>query len=298
MAEILYEKLLENLFDGVYYVDTNKQISFWNKAAERITGFSSDEVMGHCCSENILRHIDDEGTNLCVEGCPLGDTLTDGKIQERSAYLHHKDGHRVPVSIRVTPIKNDKGDIIGAIEIFSDNSNRLEMMKEMEQLKNEVYIDALTQVGNRKFGEMTLETKLFDFRTHSVPYGVIFLDVDHFKKFNDTFGHDIGDQVLITVAKTIKNVIRKLDVVCRWGGEEFIVIVPNVTLDLLKIIAERIRIFIAKSFIMKNDEKLTVTVSIGATLARSRDTNEIIVKRADALMYQSKSNGRNQVTID
>src|SRR5689334_15269715 len=122
MSEISPDKLLELLFDGLYYVDRNKKISFWNKAAEKITGYERAEVTGFCCADNILRHIDDEGHELCLDGCPLSATLFDGQVREAHVYLHHKRGHRVPVSIRVTPIRDAEGEIIGAAEVFADNT--------------------------------------------------------------------------------------------------------------------------------------------------------------------------------
>lgn len=297
MSEISYEKLLENLFDGVYYVDMERKITFWNSAAERITGFGKKEIKGHFCADNILRHIDETGKNLCLSGCPLAETLKDGKIREINAWLHHKEGHRVPVSIRVSPVKNEKGEITGAVEIFSDNSTRLQILQEMEQLKSEIYTDSLTQISNRKFGEMSLGTKLYAIEQYNIPVGVIFFDVDRFKQFNDSYGHDIGDRVLIMVGKTVTNILRKLDIVCRWGGEEFVVIVSNIDRKILLKISEKIRVFIKKSFIMADNEKLTVTVSIGGTLLQREDTIETVIKRADTLMYMSKQGGRDRVTL-
>ena len=152
MTENFHEKLLDSLFDGVYFVDNQKKIIFWNNSAENITGYTKKEVMGSSCSDNILRHIDDKGTELCIHGCPLGRTLKDGEVRDTEVYLHHKEGHRVPVHIRIAPVKNDDNEIIGASELFSNSSHQADILKELESLKNEVLVDALTQVGNRKFG--------------------------------------------------------------------------------------------------------------------------------------------------
>jgi diguanylate cyclase (GGDEF)-like protein len=119
------------------------------------------------------------------------------------------------------------------------------------------------------------------------------MDIDHFKKFNDTYGHNIGDQVLKMVAKTITSAVRLIDVVCRWGGEEFIVILPNMDKQTLAKIAERIRVFIEKSWITFEKENLKVTVSIGGAIATNEDTIESIIHSSDAQMYQSKNSGRN-----
>lgn len=298
MNNLTSDKLLDSLFDGVYYVDTNRQIKYWNAAAERISGFSGAEVIGHCCADNLLRHIDANGRELCLDGCPLAATILDGKIRESSVFLHHKLGHRVPVAVRTSPVRDDQGTIIGAVEIFSDNSSSLQILQEFEKLKHDAYLDALTGVGNRRYGEMTLATRIFNLQTHQIPFGVLFLDVDHFKIFNDRFGHRIGDEVLVMVSNSIALSLRKMDVVARWGGEEFVVILPGASCLVAKSVAERIRILIENSFIMSGDEKLSVTVSIGATVSRKDDSVDTIVNRADSLMYISKSAGRNRVTED
>lgn len=298
MHQITGEELLDSLFDGVYFVDLDRRITFWNKAAERITGYKKSEAIGTSCSNNMLRHIDTKGCELCREGCPLATTIQDGQARESSIYLHHAQGHRVPVSVRTSPVRDENGTIVGAVEIFSDNSNSLQIMHEYEQLKQDVYQDALTSVGNRRYGEMTLSTRIYDLHTHATPFGVLFLDIDHFKRFNDNYGHKTGDDALVMVANSISFSLRKMDAVARWGGEEFVVILPGASWVIVKSVAERIRILIENSFIMAGDKKLNVTVSIGATMSRTDDTFDTIVSRADSLMYLSKGGGRNRVTED
>ncbi len=292
------DKLLDCLFDGVYFVDNDRRITYWNAAAERISGYSKAEVTGSFCSNNLLRHIDTNGRELCLDDCPLAATILDGKIRESAVFLHHKLGHRVPVSVRTSPVRDDQGVIIGAVEIFSDNSNSMQILHEYEKLKQEAYLDVLTGIGNRRYGEMTLSTRMYDQRTHAIFFGVLFMDIDHFKRFNDSFGHKTGDDVLVMVAKSIELSLRKMDVVARWGGEEFVVILPGATRVVLKAVAERIRILIEKSFLLSETEKLSVTVSIGAAMSQTDDTVETIVNRADELMYLSKNGGRNRVTLD
>lgn len=298
MNDKFYQELIEHIPDGVYFVDRAKRITFWNKGAEKITGYTKEEVVGFCCADNILKHIDDCGHELCLVGCPLSQTLLHKNNLEVDVYLHHKDGHRVPVSVRVSPILNEEGEVVGAVEVFSDNSQKINQIKELENLRKEVFIDALTQVGNRKFLEIKLDYRWQEMGLYNIPFGILFLDIDRFKKFNDTYGHEIGDRVLLMVTKTISNLIRGMDVIARWGGEEFVVIVTNVDGQKLAKVAERIRIFIEKSWLTVNEENIRVTVSIGATLARKDDTIQSLIKRADELMYQSKESGRNRVTLD
>ncbi|GAB4300162.1 MAG: GGDEF domain-containing protein [Desulfuromonadia bacterium] len=296
MTAVTSEKLLDSLFDGVYFVDRDRRIVYWNSGAERITGYKREKVIGRSCADNILRHIDSQGKELCIDGCPLVDTIRDGVLRETSVFLHHRLGHRVPVSVRTSPVRDEEGTIIGAVEIFSDNSNAYQIMKEYEQLKHDVYVDTLTGAGNRRYGEMALHSRVYDMEHFGITFGLLFIDIDHFKGINDTYGHAAGDDLLITVARSIGVSLRKVDIVARWGGEEFLVILPVATEEMVKRVAERIRILVENSSIDQGGGRLRVTVSIGATISRPDDTWETIVGRADSLMYESKRGGRNRVT--
>lgn len=152
-------------------------------------------------------------------------------------------------------------------------------------------------MANRRFAEMTLESALHEWRVHAVPFGVLFYDVDNFKSINDRFGHQVGDEVLVMVARTAANVLRKFDMAARWGGEEFLAVLQGANRETLDLVAERIRIMMEQSFIMVGEKSLSVTVSIGGSLVAEGDTEESIVARVDSLMYQSKKNGRNRVSI-
>lgn len=298
MNPITGDKLLDSLFDGVYFVDTERRITYWNAAAERISGYSKDEVIGTSCSRNLLRHVDGKGCELCNSGCPLTGTMDDGKAREAPVFLHHRLGHRVPVSVRTAPVYDEQGTVIGAVEIFSDNSSSLQILLEYEKLKQDAFFDELTGIGNRRYGEMTLATRMYDLETHAIPFGLLFMDIDHFKQFNDRYGHKTGDDVLVMVARSISVALRKIDVVARWGGEEFVVILPGANRVVLNSVAERVRMLIEKSFLMVGEEKLNVTISVGAALSLTGDTVETVVSRADRHMYQSKEQGRNRCTGD
>ncbi len=297
MEQDLYKELLDNLYDGVYYVNQSKKITLWNKSAEKISGYSKSEVLGKCCADNILRHINDNGDELCIRGCPLGRTLKDGKVRESNLFLHHKNGHRVPISVRVAPIKNKQNIIIGAVEIFSENSKQVNLLEEVGKLKQEVFIDGLTQLGNRKFAQFKLTNQKNDIKTYGIQFGILFFDIDNFKSINDTWGHVVGDKVLKMVAKTANNIIRSVDTACRWGGDEFVVIVPNVDINSLRIIAEKIRIFIEKTWVDINGELLKTTISVGGAMAEQNDTIDSLIKKVDEQMYRCKKNGRNTISI-
>ncbi len=114
--------LLDTLYDGVYVVDRDRRIRYWNRGAELITGFKRREVCGRKCQDDILCHIDETGALLCAKGCPLLDTLNTGRVIEAKVYPRTKAGHRVPVSTHISPIRDEAKRIIGAIEVFRDVS--------------------------------------------------------------------------------------------------------------------------------------------------------------------------------
>jgi len=293
-----FRGILDSLHDGVYFVDVNKRITYWNKGAERITGYESSEAVGISCSDNLLVHIDDKGINLCKAGCPLAQTLMDGRVRETEAYLQHKSGHRLPVFIRVSPLRDSSGSIVGAVETFSDNSSKAALLQRIDELQRESLVDPLTGMANRRCIDMKLYSRIDELRRYGWPCGLLFLDIDNFKIVNDTHGHNVGDRVLMMVARTLSSNLRSHDLLGRYGGEEFVAIITNVNMAKLHSFANRLRLLVEKSSVVTEYGTIRVTVSVGATLVRPEDTVEAAITRADLFMYNSKVGGRNRVSID
>ncbi len=292
-----YKGLLDQLYDGVYTLDRRRRITYWNRGAERISGFAQQEVIGRPCMDNILIHVDEHGNSLCKDNCPAAHTMMDGQVREKDIFLHHKDGHRVPVSVRVSPMYDETGNITGAVEIFSDNSTKLAALQRVSELEHSVLLDPLTGVGNRRFFETELEAQINAFKRHAIPFGLLFIDVDHFKQVNDTHGHAVGDRVLKMTAETLVKNIRSFEFLGRLGGEEFGVIAVNVDEARLQIIAEKLRALTAASVLTTDNGAIRITISIGATFYHPDDNETSALERADQLMYRSKTEGRNRVTL-
>ena len=294
-----YETLLDNLYDGVYFVDLDRKITFWNKAAERITGFTKAEVLGKRCADNLLRHVDERGTPLCEGACPVSHTLRDGQFRSASVFLHHKQGHRLPVAIGVAPITDQGLNIIGAVEIFRDNSATVAALEHLKELEDLAYLDGLTRIANHTYLENFIVGKFNELRRLGWSFGVIFVDVDRFKQVNDTYGHQTGDEVLKMVSQTLLKNCRSFDLVGRWGGEEFLCVISKLKdLDQIVTIADRLRALVESSWVSLADCSFHVTISLGVTLARIQDTPETLIQRADGLMYRSKVAGRNRLTYE
>ena len=293
-----YKEILDNLDEGVYFVDRERRITYWNKGAEQITGFKAEQVQGHFCHDNILNHVSENGALLCLDGCPLHATLVDGIPRQAEVYLHHAAGHRVPILVRTAPVRDEQGEITGAVETFSDNSKLISIRHQMRRLEDAALRDHLTGIGNRRFMERRLQTAVLEFQQQITPFGVLFMDIDNFKLINDTYGHKTGDQVLTMVANTLHNNLRSEDAVARWGGEEFVALLGGVDEISLTVTAEKLRTLVAHSSLRVEDNKLGVTISIGMTLVRAEDTAKSIIDRADRNMYKSKRAGQNCVTGD
>ncbi len=293
-----FYSILDAVPEGIYLTDCNRNIIYWNKEAENISGYSSKEVTGQNCAHNLLNHIDYHGNNLCKHHCPLSKSITDGATHEADVLLHHKDGHRVPVHVQTVAVKNDEGQVIGVLETFSDKTEHLEQLQELERLEKQSLIDTLTQVGNRRFANIEINKRFDELNRYNWVFSAALLDLDYFKNVNDKYGHDIGDKVLQMVAKTIKSAIRPVDFICRWGGEEFLVIFPNISSEnILKETANRLRLLVKNSYVELNGEKVSVSISLGASVAVTTDTSESLLKRIDNLLYSSKNSGRDKVSV-
>jgi len=298
MIDKNYQDLLSYLYEGVYVVDTTRKIIFWNTGSEQITGYSAKEVVNSKCYNNILRHVTEDGKELCFSGCPLHQTLKTGEIQEADVYLHHKDGHRIPVRVKSIPVYDENKRIVAAIEVFTDERYKRETFSENRKLKEMLVTDPLTQIFNRRYLDFHLEGAKKEALEFESTFGLLFFDIDNFKEVNDTYGHDVGDEILKLTARTIAANIRGEDKIGRWGGEEFLAMVNTEELLTLKNVADKLRLLISKSaYALPSGDEVKVTVSIGGTLLNKNDTIMDLVKRADSFMYESKQKGKNQVTV-
>ncbi|PKL91089.1 MAG: sensor domain-containing diguanylate cyclase [Candidatus Goldiibacteriota bacterium HGW-Goldbacteria-1] len=295
-----FKKILDSLYDSVYFCDAERKISYWNKAAEKLTGYTAQEIIGTHCWDRKLVHTNVKGEPLCgSETCPAIRAMKERRLVEEAIYLKHKDGHRIPVLTRISPIFTDNGEVAGAVEIFSDNSSKMSAFMQIEKLEKLAFIDELTGIGNRRYSEIKIGAKLAEIERYAWArdFGLLFMDIDKFKDVNDKYGHDAGDDVLKMVAKTLAANLRTEDFIGRWGGEEFVAVISDADNKTLYAIAEKLRSLVSQSSLNTSDGTVAVTISIGATVAKRGESMEQLVKRADRFMYESKNSGRNYVTI-
>ncbi len=207
---------------------------------------------------------------MCEDACPLAAVMQDGRPRSADVFLLHKLGYRVPVHVYGAPVYDRRGNILGAFETFADRTQHLAAIERMQVLEQAAYLDALTGLPNRRYLEQALETSLGQMQRTAPAFGVILGDVDHFKRFNDTYGHPTGDRVLQVVAQTLLRACRTYDVAGRWGGEEFLVVAGHGTVEGVRTAAERLRALVAQAEVTDGGRRLAVKMSFGATLAARR----------------------------
>lgn len=294
-----YREILDNLYDGIFFVDTDGCITYWNRGAASLTGYSATDVVGrnYC---DIFKPLDKHGNNLCESStCPIRRVLESSQLHEVEAYVCHKEGHLLPISIRVAPVREVERHFVVAVEIQSSSSPRYAMRQRLEELQEMAMHDPLTGIANRRFVEISLAARIEELKRYGFSFAILFTDVDNFKDINDTYGHVVGDRILRMVSATLAHSLRSFDIIGRWGGEEFVTLLVNIQPEDLFKLSDRLRRLVQKSMLtIDTGETVGVTVSIGATIARIGDTTDSLIERADKLMFESKRRGRNQVSIE
>jgi diguanylate cyclase (GGDEF)-like protein len=170
---------------------------------------------------------------------------------------------------------------------------------QLRRLEDTALQDPLTGIGNRLYMERRLQIAILEFQQHGTPFGILFMDIDHFKLINDTYGHEAGDKVLRMVTATLHRNLRTEDTIARWGGEEFVALLGGINSSSLGRMAEKMRTLIEHSTLWMRGKNVGVTISIGMTLIQPTDsTIQSIINRADHNMYKSKQNGANRITGD
>lgn len=288
--------VLDHISDGAYIVNANRKILFWNKSAEKITGYKAREVIGLHCWENIVVHIDEKGKSLCKLRCPSLITINEGQIYKSEAFIRHREGHRIPVRIQAIPIVSNIGEINRCINIFSSNVIDSTNNKERKRFDNTSVIDPLTGLVNRQYFEIRLNDMLNELIRYDWPFGIVFIGIDNIMKISKKYGSYARDEIIKMIAKTITCNTRSFDVCTRWGKEGFILMLVNVDEGQLYEISERLRVLVAQSYITFITEKLSTTISIGSLTAQKDLTANTLIKRAEELMYHSKAQGGNRIS--
>jgi diguanylate cyclase (GGDEF)-like protein len=297
ISKSICNSVLDQVQDGVAWLDPQRQVVFWNKAAEQITGRETAAVLGTKCHEEPPLFVDPGGVNVCRDKCPVAMTLQDGAPRTLEVYLQRKEGFRVPASLRIIPVFNDEGQVLGAVETFSGSAPKITLPLGLPELERMGLVETETGVPSKQYLDMTLATRLQEFQKYGLSFGLIYVDIDNYGKILEKHGRFNAGKIVRTVARTLQKNIRFFDIVGRWSTEEFLIILLNIDEGRLDIVANKLRLLVAESYITTETGMLNATVSMGASLVLRYDTVESLIKRGEQLMMHSKWLGRNRVSM-
>ncbi|BAL22754.1 sensor domain-containing diguanylate cyclase [Azoarcus sp. KH32C] len=285
-----FEAVVESAYDGVITVDEKQTIKLMNEAARYIFGVTGEEVVGTQLTRFMpMRFREQHGDHLAS----FRDSPVNARPMESRATVRglRADGTEFPIEVAISKIR--VGNEMEMTAVVRDISERARLI---EELSRAATYDALTGIHNRRFADATLKTEIGRCLRFGHPMSVVLFDLDGFKPINDNYGHACGDRVLQAVADKVRSSVREIDIFCRWGGEEFLVILPGTDKTSAAVWAERARALIAAEPVTGCAEPIPVTASFGvAQFDPDTPSPHVLVERADDALYHAKQNGRNLV---
>lgn len=295
--EAHYRSLTETMKDVVWTLDTETlRFTYVSPSVERLRGFTPEEIMAQPLSAALTPREAETLTQMILANREnfLSGTIDESLYFTSEVEQTHKDGSSVWTEAIVRYARNDK---TGAIEIHGvtrDISDRRELRLELER---QATIDSLTGVANRRHFLSLAQREVKRCGRHGCDISLLMLDIDHFKKVNDTFGHATGDLALQAVAKTCASELRNADLIGRIGGEEFAILLVETDIEKACAVAERLRSLVQAIHLLTQDgQSVRLTTSIGAAELREgeHDLPELMAQ-ADQALYKAKNSGRNRV---
>ncbi|MES9969353.1 MAG: diguanylate cyclase [Candidatus Thiodiazotropha sp.] len=285
------QRVVDAIADPTLVIDINNhQLKLANKSAMQLYTNEKQLKSGMTCYR--LSHKRNTPCSGKHDPCPISEILESKKPVSVVHKHYDNQGRVIHVDVRATPIFDESGEnVVQIIESHRDITDTINMEK---QLLHIAETDRLTQIYNRTKFDDELKNQIAWAGLTNNYFGLIMLDLDHFKKVNDNYGHDVGDKVLKTTVELLHKRIRKSDILARWGGEEFMIITPQIQQDDLLSMVESLRIAIEE---IEHDQAGTVTASFGASMLTPNDNIKSLLKRVDMALYRSKNSGRNRCTI-
>lgn len=315
-SEEHFRMLAENMAEIVWKADNQMRFTYINGADRLIRGFERDEVIGTAIADALTQHGRTILAELVRQRRAVESSGRKGVVLSYEIPMRHKLGGEVWIELSTMPTYDTQGTIESFQGMGRDISDRkrresyeLESHQQLESQLHEVeeekskwqeqaVRDPLTAVFNRRYLDETLPRELSRAQREGYPVAVVMLDLDHFKNVNDQYGHAGGDEVLRALGSLLKRSARASDIVCRYGGEEFVVVMPKMSLQLAAQRVDDWRKDLEASHTHYGDFSIRVTLSAGiAGFPDNGDTAEILMSRADEMLYRSKREGRNLISV-
>jgi diguanylate cyclase (GGDEF)-like protein len=293
---VLYQ--FQELYDGYFVLDSNENYCIWSEGMPGITGLPVQSVLGRTWQTvdvQLTSMTDGQSAPETREDTMVGQVLRNGRAQFGSRLCRVSETRHLKVDVYTMPILGSNGAVQGVVQLIRNKNGVRRQSQEFVELKLAATRDPLTGVANRGQLETQLRHFLDEFHSNegTRPLSIIFLDVDKFKPVNDTYGHQVGDQVLVDLTRLMQHETYSGEVIGRYGGEEFVLLCPDTDLDAAVRRAERLRHAIVKSSI-GGISTLNVTSSFGVSTARLGDSVQTLLERADNCLYRAKETGRNR----
>jgi len=291
-SEKSHRLLTDNASDIIATVDLSGNFTYISPSVEKITGYTQEEVIKHYREigyflPGVQKDMDRTRESI-KEMVEKGEHFDSINFEQRQV---RKDGESIYTDTVLSGIYDDDNKFRELLAISRDITEKVKMRREITKLSE---TDKLTQLNNRCKLDSELENQLNRTKNRSAIFGLIMIDIDHFKQVNDCFGHMAGDVVLVELAELFKASIRSADIVGRWGGEEFMVILPDTDEKVAVELAEKIRRKVSENRFSKQEG---ITISLGVSVFNDDTSVDTIIYRADKALYHAKNNGRNQVQV-
>ncbi len=290
--------LADAMSEGMFVVGRHRNIVLWNRAARRIAGYRAEEIVGRQCHDGLLVHVDGHGYALCDRACPVALCGADGRTHRTTAYLRHRDGHRLPVHVRTVPVTRSDGHILGIAQLFEDAWDRAGHFERYASLRRLSMVDQVTRLPNRRFLLKALTGAVDTFRRYGWVFGALVVGLDGDCERIDPTGEARLDQLLRMTGATLDACAGPQATVGRWGRREFLVVAEHTDVSQLADLGERLRALVASSFGSSTRGPVTTTVSLGGAIARPGDEGEELLRRAANCLKSARSSGGDSVMVD
>lgn len=293
----IFRTVLESLQTGVYLVDRNLRILFWNDGAEKITGYMSQDVVGAFCRDQLLASHERTRNVLSDAAAGLSEVLRDGKPSVMDVSLRHKSGHRIFVRLRAVPVRNSHGSIIGAAESIEEDIAASDWNRRQEKLAGYGCLDPVSGAMNQGLVLSHLREAVAMYSEHGVPFSVAMVEVDRLDHLRATYGAAVLTAVMRVCAQTVENSLRPTDFFGRFGDHRFLAILTECGESEIENVGERLKRTIAGSEVQWWGDQWPITASVGGTTVRQGDTTDTIVERVEAALGESLQTGGNRVSV-